>query len=212
MLIMLFLFAAIAITLLILALWGLWRLSRKLWRAAGPERPLWRIAVVLAALSVLASPYLGLKLYVHYATLARLPKQLEVASIEFQREESWGIGGPGDNETGFIAYRLTPESADWVRRQGNGLGRALTVRWDEWRQTPITCEEERCRWYDTMAGRTGPNRDPDLMDYLNQYGFGIPVDRKWRDKVDQAIRSPGSVYSYSAGGGVTIVAPAQGMA
>ena len=58
--------------------------------------------------------------------LARVPEPLEVASIEYRLEESWGLGFlPGDNQTGFAVCRLTDASTGWARSQGGRLGEML---------------------------------------------------------------------------------------
>lgn len=181
---------------------------RKLWRLAS-WRPFWRVAIILGVFIVVGSPYAFYRYYLYQFTLGRLPEPLEVEKIEFQREEVWGFG-PGGNETGFIAYRLTPASADWVRRNGSSLANVLPGGSEDWQKTPITCPDERCAWRDDMTSQRGPA--PSLRGYLNKYGFDIRVDRKFVDQVDQAIRTSGSVYRYNRGGGVTIVVPAQGMA
>jgi hypothetical protein len=196
-------------TVVCLAVWGAWSLVGYLWRRAGSERPWWRLAVVLIGLGIVASPYLTWKTYHYRFTLNRLPDRLDVASIEFQEEEAWGIGGPGDNETGFIAYRLAPKNADWARSRGAALASSLPGGSTEWLQTPIVCVDRTCPWKNEVAKQTDV---PSLAGYLGRYGFDIRVDRKWHDKVNRAIRAPGSVYRYTRAGGVTLVVPADGMA
>lgn len=204
-----FVLIGVLVTLVCFGVWGAWLLASYLWRRAGADRPWRRLAIIVGCLALLASPYIAWEVYIYRFTLARLPEQLEVASIEFQNEEHWGIGLPSDNETGFIAYRLTPESSNWIRRQGTALADNLSGGRTEWSETPIVCSDQSCRWQNDMVR---PTDRPSLQGYLGRYGFGIQVDPRWVDKVNQAIRAPGSVYRYKRGGGVTIVVPAQGMA
>lgn len=51
---------------------------------------------------------------------------------------------------------------------------------------------------------------PDLVEYLDKYGFSIPIEEGRLDEANKAIQSGGSFYSYGKGGSVTIVDPARG--
>ncbi|PDT15541.1 hypothetical protein CO670_17365 [Rhizobium sp. J15] len=126
---------------------------------------------------------------------------------------------PGDNETGFVVYRLTDESADWARKQGNRLGDMLGGAKEPWRQTPVDdSSDERATslWHpydrdaDMMAAGLPLRHPPTIFEYLEKYGFTIPIEKGRDQEADQAIQSGGSFYSYGKGGSVTIVDPGRG--
>lgn len=128
---------------------------------------------------------------------------MEVSSIAYVTEESWGIGMPGDNETGVIAYNLPDRAMQGIDAQGIGYFRQLSCakgwhdwhgRYDEWQETPILADE---KW-----GTPGPSR---LANYLNRYGFGIPVSGPIGAAIDGAISGPGSFYAYGRIGMILVV-------
>jgi hypothetical protein len=117
---------------------------------------------------------------------------------------------PGDNETGFVVYRLTERTAQWARSKGSRLGEALSDGKTSWHATPIDETGSRNRWhhYDSETER---HRHPaTIREYLGAYGFSIPIEMGRDDEANRAIREAGSFYSYGRGGSVTIVDPARG--
>jgi hypothetical protein len=164
----------------------------------------------LAALAlvglVLTSPYLA---WVAWSAHARsgagldayVPGMLAIEGREFGYEEAWGIGMPGDNETGFASFRLTPYSAAWVRAQSPALRERLDSR--PWRPTPASFAE--------LSGRAGAGRagGSPTADYLGQYGFTIPIPPEHLRRADAALQSSGSVWTAGRGGSITLVSPAQ---
>ncbi|KAA9020140.1 MULTISPECIES: hypothetical protein [Sphingobium] len=186
-------------------------LLRRKFRATQHEDRAKRIAIVLAGIAVIASPYLTFKAYELHFVLARVPSPLHVAWIEYRLEDSFGgIGMPGDNETGFVVYRLTEGTAEWARSKGSRLGEALPGGRTSWHATPVDETGSRNRWhhYDSEAER---HRHPvTIREYLDTYGFSIPVETGRDDEANRAIREAGSFYSYGRGGSVTIVDPARG--
>ncbi|WP_093084165.1 hypothetical protein [Sphingobium sp. AP50] len=186
-------------------------LLRKRWRRTNPEQRIRRVAIVLAGLLVVASPYLLFKAYELRFVLARVPSPLHVAWIEYRLEDSFGgIGLPGDNETGLVVYRLTEASARWARSMGPRLGEALPGGASRWHATPVDESGEHNTWhhYDSEADKHG--HPATISEYLDKYGFSIPIEKGRDDEANRAIRAPGSFYSYGRGGSVTIVDPARG--
>jgi hypothetical protein len=186
---------------------------RRLWRRSRPNQPLRRSLIVVLAL--FASPYIAWKVYEHHAILARVPAPLNVASVEYRLEESWGFG-PGGNETGFLVYRLSDASTRWAQEQGAQLGDRLPGGSKVWRKTPVDDVSDRESWHSY-------DRDPAMMsaerlkphpatvaEYLEKYGFTIPIEEGREVEVDRAIQTPGSFYSSGAGGSVTVVDPGRG--
>jgi hypothetical protein len=199
----------------ILWLYVLMRLLKWLrarWNVTDRTRPIRRVAIVLAGALAISSPYLVFKTFELWLVLSRVPEPLHVAWIEYRLEESWGIGGPGDNETGFVIYRLTGSSAQWAREQGPQLGRALQAEsWRRWQPTPVKDRaEDEQRWHTDGDYSVGRAHRASLNEYLQHYGFPVPLEKGIDREFNDAIRQPGSLYSYGLGGSVTVVDPKRG--
>ncbi|WP_246728497.1 hypothetical protein [Microvirga terricola] len=172
--------------------------------------------IVIAGLLLVGVPYLLVQRYEHQLLLARVPAPLEVASVEYQLEESWGVGFmPGDNETGFVVYRLTNASAEWARNQGSRLGDMLPGGASRWHPTPVkNAHDNGWHPYDhdpqMMSAQRAEQHLPTIAEYLEKYGFTIPIESGRDSEADQSIQSEGSFYSYGRGGSVTIVDPIRG--
>lgn len=186
-------------------------LLRNIWLSTAPEQRTRRIAIILAGALIVTSPYLLFKADELRVVLARVPRPLHVAWIEYRLEDSFGgIGLPGDNETGFVVYRLTDESAQWARSKGAGLGQALPGGGESWHATPVKTSGVRNPWHH-YDSETEKRRHPaNIAEYLDAYGFSIPIEKGRDDEANRAIRAPGSFYSYGDGGSVTIVDPTRG--
>jgi hypothetical protein len=170
-----------------------------------------RLGFFGAGVVVFALPYLASKAWELNGVLARVPDPLHVSWIEYREEEAWGIGGPGDNETGFVIYRLTERSAAWARAQKAGLRDTLPGGASNWRPTPVADLDDGGReWHADDHDPLRPLHGPEIKEYLNKYGFGIRLDQRQVDQVNRAIRTPGSFYSYGRGGSITIVDPRHG--
>lgn len=206
MLLVLAVCALLAIAIIVLFFLGL----RRLWRRTTPDQVVRRRLIIAFGLLAIASPYVASRIAERNHVLARVPEPLDVAEIEYRLEELFGVGFmPGDNETGFVVYRLTEESADWARKQGSRLGDALAGEKGAWRPTPVDDSGEAeavSRWhpYDLSA------RPPNLEEYLEKYGFAIPIEKGRTDEANKAIQSRGSFYAYGRRGSITIVDPVRG--
>ncbi|NEI19804.1 hypothetical protein GUK30_10305 [Rhizobium leguminosarum] len=193
---------------------------RRMWRRTRPSQLLLRTLIIAFGLVVFASPYIAFKIKERNNVLARVPEPLEVAEIEYRLEESWGLGFmPGDNETGFVVYRLTNDSADWARKQGSQLGNMLEGAKGAWRETPVDDSSDQPaigRWHpydrdpDMMAVERPKRHPPTIFEYLEKYGFTISIAQGRDHEANQSIQSSGSFYSYGRGGSVTIIDPGRG--
>ncbi|MFC7396077.1 hypothetical protein ACFQU1_02560 [Chelatococcus sp. GCM10030263] len=175
----------------------------------------------MVSLLVVGVPYVAAKRYEQQhereVLLARVPEPLKASSVDYRLEESWGLGFmPGDNETGFVVYSLTEASAAWARSQGSHLAQMLPGGSAKWRPTPVGDAGDHREWhpYDhdpgMMTARRAPQHPPTIWEYLEKYGFIIPIEPGKDVEADQAIQQPGSFYSYGKGGSVTIVDPVRG--
>ncbi len=201
----------LAITVIVLVFRGL----RYLWRRTRPDQIIRRGLIVAVGLAAIALPFVANKVGERNHLLGRVPEPLEVAEIEYRLEELFGVGFmPGDNETGFVVYRLTDKSASWAREQGSRLGETLSGAERTWRATPVDDRIDEWHPYDDEPGmievELPARHPPNLEEYLEKYGFSIPIEKGRTDEANKAIQSGGSFYSYGGGGSVTIVDPARG--
>ncbi|MBY5358783.1 hypothetical protein HFO97_02040 [Rhizobium leguminosarum] len=211
---------AICALLIIAAIAALFFGLRRMWRRTRPNQRLLRTLIIALCLGAIALPYVAIKIGERNYVLARVPKPLEVAEIEYRLEESWGVGFmPGDNETGFVVYRLTDVSADWARKQGRQLGNMLKGAKGAWRETPVDDRSDETaigQWHpydrdsDMMAVERPKRHPATIFEYLEKYGFTISIEHGRDDEANQSIQSSGSFYSYGEGGSVTIVDPGRG--
>lgn len=189
----------IVLGLAALVVWLFFRFLVLRWRRTRPNQILSRLFIILSAVAFIAVPLVGLKQWEHSLLFGHLPKPLEATEIEYRLEESWGIGGPGDAETGFVVYRLDDYSKKWALEQGANLGTRLADYAGAWHSTSIDYARDSDRW--EASGVEG---------YLGKYGYSIKVDEAWLEKANQTMRLPGAAYSYGKGGSITLVDPEGG--
>lgn len=124
--------------------------------------------------------------------LSLLPPQLEVQKVLYTETNSWGFG-PGGNETGVILYELPSHMS---HKNPSDLVPELT-----WEATPLHGHRE---WFEGEgASRTKPG--PLLDNYLNQYGFGIPIKAEVASVINRAVSAQGSWYAYSERGIIVLI-------
>ena len=163
---------------------------------------------LLIILAMIAIPYLLFKFEVWRHYISQIPADLKVFSIDYMAYESWGFGGPGDNETGLILYEMPLETANAMRLAGKAflldpeniaLRKGRQLSFVEWRETPVKTH-----------GRQPllPGRQFTIAGYLNRYGFGIEIDPAVEETIDRIASSPDSYYSFGRVG-LVIVAPAE---
>ncbi|WP_429806791.1 hypothetical protein [Ensifer sp. B1-9] len=181
--------ASLAIAVVVLFFLGL----RRLWRRTRPDQVRRRGLIIAIGLLAILSPYVASKITERRYVLARVPEPLEVAEVEYRLEELFGVGFmPGDNETGFVVYRLTQESADWARKQGSRLGDVLSGEKGTWRATPV--DDRRDEWHpyddepEMMAMELPARHPPNLEEFLDKYGFSIPIQKGRTDEANKAIQ------------------------
>lgn len=185
-------------------------LLRLLWRKSGPRRWGLRFALqILGIIVIVGSPYLLWQRYEYSLLIQRVPEPLEVASIEYRLEETTGIGGPGDEESGFVVYRLTKKSADWIRRQGSNLAEALPGGRKNWKETPID-DDTRARWHQREDEIGWKEEMPTIAEFLVSHGFPIPLETGREVEANAALQTEGSFYVYRRSGAITVVDPKRG--
>lgn len=151
-----------------------------------------------------------------------VPNGLNVSKVLYAKEESWGFG-PGGNETGIVVYELPDETVKVIEQKGISFLNALPEKrrpsndndWHgvfrEWHATPIddeiwtkytSCE---CLRDGELKARSALKK-PMLFNYLNRYGFAIPIDNDVEKEIDDSISIGDSYFAYGRIG-VFIVMP-----
>ena len=151
------------------------------------------------------------KLYERQFRLGYVPEGLNVSTVLYANEESWGFPFfplPGDNETGLIVYELPDSTAKEIQKVGidyftkmpqkAGDSHDWHGRYETWQSTPILLEGS-----DSGTNRTNSY---EIANYLNRYGFGISIDSQIEQEINKAISKPGSFAAYGRIG-VLIVIP-----
>lgn len=144
------------------------------------------------------------KFFIYQFHLSFLPDGMWVWKQLYAKEEAWGIGLPGDNETGLIIFELPNRTSKKVMK--NGIDYLKTLKpgkkcSDEWQETPKLSNPY---WFNREDQH---DNTPNIEHYLFRYGFYIPLDAKVIDQINQTIATPGSYVSYCRGGGAVLVMP-----
>jgi hypothetical protein len=153
-------------------------------------------------------PYLSFKLYEHKFMLEAVPDALNVSSIEYQREKSWGFG-PGGNESGVRLYPLPDNVSQSIKARGikffqnlpqnkNQQKRDSRGLYSNWAETPV---QPNLYW-----GESKISGNLNVLDYICYYGFCIDVKPSVVEEANSIINRPGSFYAYGRIG-LIIVSP-----
>jgi len=165
----------------------------------------------LLILILVVSPVAAFKFYERGFKLSVVPDALQVDSISYSKEESWGFG-PGGNEAGIRVYPLSDEIANQIMKRGieffNNLpanndqkNRRWRGRYESWNETPI---KESKYWKQKGGGGL------DMYDYICRYGFCIEIDNEVISQATDIINSEGSYYAYGRIG-LIVVSPAKNL-
>ena len=140
---------------------------------------------------------------------------LDISNTLYVKEDSWGMG-PGANETGVILYKLPDETAREILKTGLSYFTAIPTKinssrdwrnvYGRWQETPILADRN---WADPESDREkiSASSPQKLSNYINRYGFGIPIDPLIEKEVNNAISKSVSYLTYGRGGSVLIVIP-----
>lgn len=139
--------------------------------------------------------------------LSHVPEGLNVLTIIYSNERSWGFG-PGGNETGLIVYELPETTALEIQKSGIAYFATLPEKarevgdwrgsYQTWQATPTFLEGS-----DSGANRTSSH---EIANYLNKHGFGIQIDTQIELEINNAIAKLGSYFAYGRNG-ILIVIP-----
>ena len=160
--------------------------------ARSPHRKV-LISICLAVVVALAIGWQFVKLH---CALSMVPDALEVSSVSYSKEESWGMG-PGAAETGLLVYPLGVHMSEQITEQNIAFFKTMPAienqygrrgEYAGWQQTPLTGE--------ISTGYEDEKVPISLESYLDQRGYGIAIDPEVTVQVNQILLSPGAYYAY----------------
>lgn len=142
------------------------------------------------------------KAYERQHWLSLVPARFGVGTIVYAKDRSWGFG-PGGNETGVVLFELPQATADAIGRSGGAYLASLQDGL-HWEPTPL---RDRRDWLNCEGSSqwSCPSESPHLANYLDQYGFSIPVSPSVTAEIDRALSSTGSFYAYTRTGVLLVI-------
>jgi hypothetical protein len=154
-----------------------------------------RLFPLLLASLLLASTA-AWKHYEREFILQAVPDALQVRSITYANEESWGFG-PGGNEAGIRFYPLSDAVASRVASGGinhlqqlppnkDQASRDWRGRYEQWSETPIRGDHWKI---DENTGLLN------VIDYICAYGFCIDIPSDRLRQANAIVSKPGSFYA-----------------
>ncbi|HCS63890.1 MAG TPA: hypothetical protein DIW64_07250 [Cellvibrio sp.] len=153
---------------------------------------------VLLLFIFIAIPLGSFKIYERNLMLSYIPDALDVNSISYSEEESWG-GGPGGNEAGIIVYPLSEKMSENISSRGieffkylppnkNHKNRKWRGNYENWLETPI---KSSAHWKPKENKRM-----LEIYDYICAYGFCIDIKPEIVEEANSIVNSEGSYYAY----------------
>ena len=164
---------------------------------------------LLLLASLLLVPTATWKVYEQKFALQAVPDALQVRSIIYTNEESWGFG-PGGNEAGIRVYPLSDEVSSRIGRGGINYLQQLPPnkdqpsrdwrgRYEQWSETPIQGDHWK------INEKTGLLN---VIDYICAYGFCIDIPPDRLRQANEIVSKPGSFYARGRIGTI-VVSPKQ---
>ena len=169
--------------------------------------PRWLIVLIV----LVFAPVILWQTFVYKHHIDFVPKDLGVWRVLYSLEKVWGFG-PGGNETGVIVYELPKSSAELIKTQGiEYLSTLPSVRkgkswqgiYSTWNTTPVS--QKHKNWFE-IPTTDNLTEEPQLENYLDKYGFGIPVKQSVEEQINEVMSKPGNFFAYGRVGTI-IIAP-----
>jgi hypothetical protein len=174
-----------------------------------------RLQWIIVIAVVIGVPLLGYQLIVYVWRLGFVPQAMNVWSVLYASEQSWGFG-PGGNETGIIVYKMPETVAAQLEKDGLKYLEHLAQqshggwrgRYETWLPTPVVYDQ---RWRRDNRGESEGLTwtSPGMGDYMFAYGFWIPIDKDVERMVNDALFRPGSYYAYGRIGMIVLIPAAR---
>jgi hypothetical protein len=164
---------------------------------------------LLLVVSLLLVPTAMWKFYERKFSLEVIPDALEVRTVSYRNEESWGFG-PGGNEAGILFYPLSEDVSRKVGKAGieyleqlppneDQQSRDLRGIYDHWSETPIRGDVWKI---DPGTGLLN------VTDYICNYGYCLDIPSDLLRQANEIVSKPGSFYARGRVG-IIVVSPEQ---
>lgn len=153
--------------------------------------------------------FVSFKFYERQNHLSFVPEKLQVSTILYAEEESWGFG-PGGNEAGVIVYELPDNVAKQVQKMGISYLTEMLLNasvagigwhrvYEKWQETPILVDSKE-KDHQTISTK--------LIQKIDTIygGYGITIAPDIENEINSAISKPGSYFAYGRIG-ILIVIP-----
>ncbi|WP_460507501.1 hypothetical protein [Hydrogenophaga soli] len=165
---------------------------------------------LILVFALVAIPYAAFKNWESNRMLSVVPDALNVSSISYTLEESWGFG-PGGNEAGIRTYPLPGSIANDISKRGidffinmppnqNQNSREWRGIYGDWTSTPIR-PNDQWKWNEKNARM-------EIYDYICAYGFCIDIKPEVTEEANAIINSTGSYYAHGRVG-IIVVCPSK---
>lgn len=196
----------ILLLFVLIPLLGLWAFVSALAFVSSKLRP---THFLLLLVVLLAAPVATWKHYEQAFALQAVPDALQVRSIIYANEESWGFG-PGGNEAGIRFYPLSEDVSSRIQSGGvsyldhlppneDQASRSWRGSYTQWSETPIRGDHWRP---DANTGLLN------VVDYICAYGFCIDIPPDRLRQANEIVSKPGSFYARGRIGTI-VVSPKQ---
>lgn len=157
---------------------------------------------IVLVLLLIAPPFIAYKSYERDFKLGVVPDALNVSSISYSEEESWGFG-PGGNEAGIRTYPIPEAISKKIAENGISYFEAMPPNrkkrkgywqgvYSNWQETPIKTD----KYWKPRKGTNSLN----IYDYICRYGFCIDIKPSVVAEANAIVNSPGSYYAYGRNG------------
>ncbi len=160
-----------------------------------------RIAFFFSIIIIIFGIAYALKLYEAKWYLEHIPQEMDVSNIIYIEKKIWGFG-PGGNETGVIAYELPQKTSKQIQKMGIDYFSTLSLE-----DTPRNKYMRMCESWNETPLLNDSNSSWKLENFLDQYGFGIPIDTDIRKHINLGVSKKGAFYTYCKGSIILVIIP-----
>ena len=167
-----------------------------------------RFRTLLLCMVAVLLVWLVLEVMTYAGRLSLLPTGVKAPFVIYARHQSWGIGSPGDAETGLIEYRLARgEAARIARLDAKALAEQTGIAWAPTPVRPDAVGYDTTFLTDGTGGQYPEGHRPSIYDFLSYYGFPIGIGDDRAARIDDALNNPGSYIGHDDRDRLVILSP-----
>ena len=147
----------------------------------------------------------------------RIPENVVVERQLYNVTKSFGMGLPGDAETGVVLFEL--EAANSERLQellekaatpdaiGEIIGNSRRFQYRGWQRTPFDAELAGAPWSKRQTIGQSVSLARLLAREEPEGAYSIEIDEGVKRRIDDIAGSPGAIYATGRGSTIIVVAP-----